>query len=29
MTANEPGAKQADRSAAGDQDSALVVSHAR
>ena len=27
MTANEPGAKQADRSAAGDQDSALVFDH--
>ena len=29
MTANEPGAKQADRSAAGDEDSALVVGHPR
>jgi hypothetical protein len=29
MPANQPGAKQADRSAAGDQDSALVVAHAR
>ena len=27
MTANEPGAKETDRSAAGDQDSALVVGH--
>jgi hypothetical protein len=29
MTANEPGAKEPDRSAAGNQDSALVVTHPR
>jgi hypothetical protein len=29
MTANQPGAKEPNRSAAGDQDSALVITHPR